>query len=361
MNDSLSTRLHAAAPEPPDLVGLAERAEAQGRRRRTLTRVAIGAAAAVVLAAVVVPAVIVGDLDATPSDGPSGTACVSESELDAGGIAESGAAWVRFCAREDGQTMVARFPSGVLEGKVAEAVVDGWRGRLEEGEPPERCVSEESFSMQGRNFRIQVGLTDGRVVMLEGTTGSCPVDAGPQTIPHGELVYRQLLAAVSTDLAGRYEAGGPALPDTCPDRLRTDLTNTDGASAELLVGEDRIDQLSTRPLLALPASDTLVCRYTGYRSTLALEDSWTTANPGAEGIRVAALVHYSDGMADCDLDPRRPSYVVVLRDKTGTARTFAIDGPSCSPLSGAIGRPPEEQYFGLVRAELIDAIEGTRP
>ena len=53
-------------------------------------------------------------------------------------------------------------------------------------------------------------------------------------------------------------------------------------------------------------------------------------------------------MTDCGGDPDAASYVVVLRDVTGTARTFSIDGTECSPMSAAIGTPAQEQYLGLV-------------
>lgn len=342
--DDLAERLRAAVPETPDLHDLAGNAEAQGRRRRNLARSA-GAAAVVV---VVVGAVLIPALFRPGSEPPQPTPasdlpqCVDQSDVDSRALRSETVRWVRFCGRDDGQTGIARFPEGALTGEMAAAVVDGWA-------QPETC-DDDAGPFLGRGFWIQIGYADGQVAQLESST-SCS---------GGELVYRNLLSALSLDLASPYEPGGPPLPTTCPDRLRTDQTNTDGASAELLTGDDPIAQLSTRPILALPASEALVCRYTGYRSSLQLDHSWVVRSPAAEEMRVVSLTGYTDGMADCGVDETRPSYVVALRDKTGTARTFAIDGPECGPLSAAIGTPAEEQYLGLSSQVLVDTIEGSR-
>jgi hypothetical protein len=347
MNEQLRGRLRTAVPQAPDLTGLAGRAEAQGRRRRTTLRTAAGTgAAALVAAAVLIPGLFgdAGDPSPAPSPVPSTPACVAQSEVDGTDLTAGTASWVRFCGRADGQTGIARFPDGALTGELAKATVAGWEDSLGDSA---RCQRD---AVSGRSFRIQVGFVDGTVAQHESVTG---------TDCSGELLYTVLLTRISSELDQRYE-DVVRPPETCPTGLRTDRTNTDGESAELLVGSDPVAALSTRPLLALNAQSAQVCRYLGHAGSLRLDDSWSSNNPGAEGIRVSAFIDYTDGQADCPVDPQRPSYVVMLRDKTGTTRTFSIDGAECGAMSAAIGTPAEEQYLGLASPDLIQAIESSR-
>lgn len=72
-------------------------------------------------------------------------------------------------------------------------------------------------------------------------------------------------------------------------------------------------------------------------------------------------------MADCDTRPDATSYLVVLQDFTGTARTFTLDMAACSEMYGATrqrpvageepGRAPERRPPG--RHELSDVVQGS--
>lgn len=346
MND-LSERLRAAVPEAPDLHDLATRAKAQGRRRRTVSR-SLGAAAvaAVVAAAIVVPTALRGG-DSKPAPAPTPgevPQCVDQSDVDTDDLLSGTATWVRFCARDDGQTGIARFPEGAVTGELAARMVANFGEVLDDDS---ECLGETN-----RSYRIQVGFEDGTVAQRDDSTGTCG----------GELLYMRLESAIVSELMQRYTSADTGPPGACPERFSHGLAaadSADGASAELLVGSDRIPALSTRPILALHARAMLVCRYLG-SGDRTLDDHWTSANPAADSVRVSALLDYTDGVADCAYDDTRPSYLVVLEDKTGTARSFTIDGAECNAMSAAIGTPPEEQYLGLAHSELVDEIESSR-
>ena len=56
---------------------------------------------------------------------------------------------------------------------------------------------------------------------------------------------------------------------------------------------------------------------------------------------------------------RALSYVVVLHDATGTARTLAIDPTKCSTLDAAIGTPATAAYLGLASPRLVRLVAGS--
>ena len=353
MTEQLSERLHAAVPDPPPVDRLAERAVDAGRRRRTTKRGAGVAALMTVVAAVIaVPTLLGGDGVPAPApldpDDPPSTIetveCVGSGELTGMADAAGDVVAIRFCPREDGGPGIARFPEGALTGDAAAQLVAGLPADLE----AEAC--EPRFS--GRSWQVQVTMSSGDVYQRASNTRFCPADQA----------YRQLVAAISEELAAQYEPVAPGPLPECPDTLSLGQTNQDGASAALLTsGGAQVDQLSTTPLLALPADDGRVCEYAGTRSDRRLVDSWPVTGETAEALRLGSLLGYHDGMTDCGGDAGAASYVVVLRDVTGTARTFSIDGTECSPMSAAIGTPAQEQYLGLADPVLAELIEETRP
>jgi hypothetical protein len=81
----------------------------------------------------------------------------------------------------------------------------------------------------------------------------------------------------------------------------------------------------------------------------------------ATSIRQAATIGYMDGQADCQLFPDAVSYLVVLHDVSGTARTFSLDPTVCGAMSAAVGTPPQEAYLGLASTELVDLVAGSKP
>ena len=66
-------------------------------------------------------------------------------------------------------------------------------------------------------------------------------------------------------------------------------------------------------------------------------------------------------MAACGVRPARTSYVVVLADATGTARTLTIDATVCDPVVAAIGTPPDVTPLGLARETLVRLVRDSAP
>lgn len=307
----------------------------------------LGAAVAVallVVGAFAVPRLLAdGDGGAGPAE-PS-TDCVARTDAPTSEIGEQEATWVRFCPLADeGAALRLRHPQGVITGRLATAVAASlWEAQIDrpacgtEGAPPLRPTGL---------FRIEVGLPDGRVADLTGDTGCSTRD---------EVLFRQLETTLLMDAAG---AGGPPgpLPDpvTCPARFATTETNRDGPSAALLVETTESHWQSTVPLLPLPASAADVCVYAGAGRRRELVDQWQVGSPVSESIRATATTEVHRGAeTDCPLDPEAPSYVVVLTDATGTARTLTIDPTQCGPVQAAIGTPAVDTHLGLATPELV--------
>ncbi len=349
MND-LADRMKDAAPTPPDLSGLAARAEyaARGDRRR---RRRIGAACAlavlVVAGVVVLPRLI--DDDRGP-DLAEGADCVSSPTAPASAITTQDATWVRFCELADeGRAQRARYPRGVITGGLATSMVDGWADWATE----RRACDERDAVLRSRQFRIEIGLADGEVAELTGDTG-CSTD--------DELLFTSLESALLISAASAH-GGAPVVPEpvVCPTRFTTTETNTDGISADELTETATIPQLSTVPLIPWRAIAVDVCAYSGTGRQRDLVDQWQVRNPMATSIRTAATIGYSDGVADCQLFPDALSYLVVLHDVSGTARTISLDPTVCGAMSAAIGTPAEEAYLGLASPELVDLVADSSP
>jgi hypothetical protein len=341
MND-LSQRLKDGVPTPPDatdLSGIAARSVADGRRRRTRRRFA-SVAAVVVLAAggVALPRV----LDDSPPDVAerSEPQCVATPDAPVAEVATQEATWVRFCdlpADEPGAR--ARFPRGAVTGGVAALLVESWSEGLVDG-----TCHPETPPVPSRRFRIQIGLSDGGVTQVD-TDIACD-----------RLLFWQL----ETPLQGasrRDEYVEPQVP-TCPATLTTMATNRDGAQADLLRDDADDPSLSTVPLLPGPSIVTDVCAYQGQGEDRTLVDQWRSQS--ASNAVSYATTGYADGEADCRPRPGATSYLVVMQDATGTARTFTLDMAACGEMRAATGTPPVDTYLGLATTELVRLVRDSK-
>lgn len=312
------------------------------RRRRGAAALAAVIAVLAVAGTSVVPRLLADD--APPASGPDAAACVGSPDAPVEEIGEQAATWVRFCPlAEEGATQRLRHPQGVVTGNLAASVAAGlWEAQAERPV----CTPDEPTKRPTGLFRIEVGLADGRVAELVGDTGCSTRD---------EVLFRQLETTLLMDAAG---AEGPPPPPstsvTCPARFTTTATNADGSSSELLVETADEPWQSTVPLLALPASAADVCAYRGTGARRDLVGQWQVTAPVAESIRSAATTELHHGaMTDCPLDPAATSYVVVLTDATGTARTLALDPTACATLQAAVGTPAVDTYLGLATPTLV--------
>lgn len=325
-------------------------------RRRWL---AVAGAVAVVIGVVVTGAFALPRLlaeDAPDRPAATSTDCVAATDAPVEEIGEQEATWVRFCPLvEEGATQRLRHPQGVVTGQLAAAVATSlWQTQVDRPV----CTPDESLAGPTGMFRIEVGLADGSVAELTGDTGCSTRD---------QALFSQLETTLLMDAA---QASGPpgALPApvTCPRRFTTGATNADGSSAGLLEDTGTSPSgsawQSTVPLLPLPASAADVCAYSGTGGRRELVDQWQVGTPASESIRTAATTGVRIGaQTDCPLDPDATSYVVVLTDATGTARTLAIDPTVCTTLEAAIGTPPVDTYLGLAGGSVVRTVARSRP
>jgi hypothetical protein len=309
--------------------------------------------AAAVTVAVVTSVVVATRLLADDEPGAAATSerCVAEVDAPFAELGAQRATWVRFCPLSDeGSTQRVRHPQGVVTGDLAASVAASlWETQADRPE----CIPDESAADPTGLYRIEVGLADGRVAELTGDTGCSPRD---------KVLFSQVETTLLMAAAGQAGPPGP-LPDpiTCPDRFTTTRTNADGASADQLLETTDEAWQSTVPLLPLPAAAADVCVYSGDRVRRVLVDQWQVGTPASESIRAAATTEVRRGaMTDCPTDPDALSYVVVLTDATGTARTLAIDPTVCSPLQAAIGTPPVDTYLGLATTKLVRLVRDSK-
>lgn len=311
------------------------------------------------LAAVGVAVVVVGAFalprllaDDEPGPASASTACVATTDAALAEVGAAGATWVRFCPLADeGATQRLRHPQGVVTGDLAAGVAASLR---ETGVDRPVCAAHEAMPGPSGLFRIEVGLADGRVAELAGDTGCSLRD---------QVLFSQLETTLLMDAASTAGTPGPLpAPVSCPDRFTTTRTNADGASAVQLVDPAEHPWQSTVPLLPLPAVAADVCAYGGDGPRRDLVDRWQVGPPAAESIRAAATTEVLLGaMADCAIDPGARSYVVVLTDATGTARTLALDQTACGTLQAAVGTPAVDTYLGLATVRLQRLVSGSRP
>lgn len=324
------------------------------RRRRWA--IAAVAAAIVVAAAVGLPRLLVEERPPPSSTTATGTACVADVDVSLASLDEevaSTAGWVRFCPLADeGRSQRVRHPQGVVTGDLAASVATTlWLTQVDRPV----CTPDHGLTPGPTGlFRVEVGLADGRVAELAGDTGCSTRDA---------TLFSQLETTLLMEAAGPAADGGPSTrPVTCPDRLTVTRTNREGASADQLVDAVENDWQSTVPLLPMPATTADVCAYTGRGAGRRLIDQWQVGSPASEQIRATATVEVLLGaITDCDIDPARTSYVVVLTDRTGTARTLAVDTTECGTVQAAVGAPPVDTYLGLASAALVRVVRGSRP
>lgn len=319
-----------------------------GRRRGVVA----GASALVVL--VVGAAVAVPRLMAEEAPSPAGTAadCAASADAPVEEVGAQTATWVRFCPLADeGAAQRLRHPQGVVTGDLADSVA-ATLGETQEGRP--RCAPFQETPGPTGLFRIEVGLADGRVSEIVGDTGCSSRD---------QVLFAQLETTLLMQAAGEAGLPGPApRPVSCPSRLTTTETNVDGPSADQLVEPARQPWQSTMPLLALPAVALDVCAYRGDGRRRELVDQWQVGSPAAEAVRSAATTRVRLGArADCEPDVRATSYVVVLTDATGTARTLALDPTACGTLEAAVGTPAVDTYLGLAEPALVRLVARSRP
>ena len=310
--------------------------------------------AAVVVALLVVSAFALPGLltDDGPASATRSTGCVATADAALPDVDPRGATWVRFCPLADeGAAQRVRHPQGVLTGDLARSVA----ASLEETQAGRRvCAPDEAIPGPSGLFRIEVGLADGRVAELAGDTGCSSRD---------QVLFSQLETTLLMQAAAAAAPAGP-LPEpvTCPDRFTTTRTNADGASAGQLVDRAEHPWQSTVPLLPLPATAADVCAYAGDGARRGLVDQWQVGTPVAESIRAAATTGVMLGaMTDCQLLPDARSYVIVLTDATGTARTLALDPTACSTLQAAVGTPVVDTYLGLASVSLQRLVAGSKP
>lgn len=322
-----------------------------GRRRWLAVSCAVALVVTVVVAGAFALPRLLGE-DAPVGPAATSTDCVATTDAPADGIGAQEATWVRFCPlAEEGATQRVRHPQGVVTGTLAAAVAGSlWETQVDRPV----CARDESLAGPTGLFRIEVGLADGRVAELTGDTGCSTRD---------QAIFSQLETTLLMDAA---RASGPSgslpSPVTCPRRFTTAATNADGDSADLLVDTAESPWQSTVPLLPLPATAADVCAYSGTGKSRELVDQWQVGTPTADAIRAAATTDVHLGaMTDCPLHPDATSYVVVLTDATGTARTLAIDPTVCATLDAAIGTPPVDTYLGLAGQLLVRTVARSRP
>jgi hypothetical protein len=301
---------------------------------------------------VALPRLIDGD-PARPSAGGAGVDCVAGTTAPTDAIGELEARWVRFCPLADaGSAQRVRHPQGVATGDLAAAVARSlWETQVDR---PVCTAADQPTPRPTGLFRIEVGLSDGRVAEIAGDTGCSTRDL---------TIFGQLETTLLMDAAaGTGPPQPPPDPVDCPRRLTTGTTNRDGASADLLAETAVEPRQSTVPLLPMPATAADVCAYTGRGARRTLVDQWQVGSPTSEALRTAATLDLHRGArTDCAVDPARTSYVVVLTDATGTARTLAIDDAACGAFSAAVGTPPEDTWLGLATQRLVRRVARSRP
>jgi hypothetical protein len=314
----LMTRLREGIQEAPGLADLAPGAESRARRVRRTRRVGVVVAAAAVVAAVVaVPPLLNGHPMRPTNPEPAPARCVARSELDHADFRKGIAAWVRFCPDLSVPDQAAAIaPRGVLTVGAAD-LVQSWQAETEHVENYPLCGLG-----QPPMFFVQVGFTDGTTSQIQLVCMGL-IEPSPQGIPaFGSDLYDALVTAIGQQDDARYPSYNPPGPAReCP-RTLTDPArmNLDGASAREL-GTDG-------PLLDLTATEALVCRYERGR----LVRSSRTVAP--ESLRLASGIDWQSPGRNIRRNLSHfpvyahpfGSYLVTMRDKTDTWRTFTVTG-----------------------------------
>ena len=226
-------------------------------------------------------------------------------------------AWVRFCPLADeGATQRVRHPAGVVTGDLAAATARR-SGRPRTGD---RVCAEDAGTAAGpsRRFRIEVGLADGRVAELGGDTGCSTRDL---TL-FSQLETTLLMDAVRAGCpparrpapsAARTASPRPRPTPTARPRTSSSTTPSARGSRPCPCCRCRPSSPTSAPTPAPARAATLV-------------DQWQVELGGRrrDPRRGHDRLLGRDGPT-ASPEPRATSYVVVLGDATGTARTLAID------------------------------------
>lgn len=303
--DALGARMRAAVPAEPELDGLAARAASSARRTRQKRRAGVAAGAALVVAAVVAVPQVLGSHPAHQTSPPPPVqvpAHPCSGRPNHHDFTTGTAAWVTFCQGRG----VAPYPAGVLTDG-APQLVDVWRRSVQQYDVVPSCGTGQPPPSD-----VRVGFSDGSVsqifVVCIGlvTPGNLGIS--------GPTIYADLVRALGRQNATghrRYNPPGP--PRTCPRSFgRLGSLNLDGASASGLTGS---------MLLDMTAVEGLVCAYDeGNR----LVRSGTPPDP--EALRIASGASIMNRPVGNWRQAPATSYVVTLRDRTDTWRTFTITG-----------------------------------
>lgn len=311
--DALASRLTAAIPAEPELTDLAGRAEHGARRVRRVRRAGIASVAALAVAAVVALPQILGSRP-THEGAPPGAMEVPAhpcgGKPDHRDFTQGTPAWVTFCpSTPTGTSRMELHPSGVLRMGAA-ALVAGWRSHIEDFELAPMCGTET-----GQTY-VRVGFADGTVSEIDVVCVGLISGGHLGVAESGSQMYVDLVSALGRQAASGYPRytrwRGP--PRRCPTSFSTPgHLNSDGASARELS--------HSRMILDMTAVAGLVCRYDG---SGALTASGPAADP--EGLRVTTGVGVWDRAFEDWRSVPATSYLVSLRDRTNTWRTFTITG-----------------------------------
>lgn len=355
MNDPLSDRLRDAVPEPPDLTGLAGRAEATARRRRRHRRTAVVAAAAIAVVAAVATPFLVADRGGVsagpdpatasprtpaPDPTPPGPADCADRPSVHGDFATGTATWVRFCPLGGDAALVS---DQVLTDGIA-GLVDGWRSRLSTG------YAHSCPAVLGAvGFRIRVGFADGTVSVIRGDTGACAGAVGQhQGLEGVASVFDELTRGLAAAAAEGVPAGEPTTPLRCPARAGDVPVTSNSSSPPADAG----------PLLDLPATGGVVCRYSAEAAPVSHRslDAET-----AESVRVALAGSFDapgGGYVRYGGTRPQPAFVVLLRDASGNSRAFRISGRQ-HRVALFRGSPAAPGPLGKAGEQLLYAVTGS--
>jgi hypothetical protein len=315
--NALDARLKEAVPAEPDLTGLVARSENGARRTRRRRRAGGLVTAVVAVTAVIVAPLLIGSEPvrdgARPPVGTHVPAHPCGGTPDHADFTQGTAAWVTFCpTRLSGRDEVLSLtPTGVLVSDAA-SLVAAWQAST-------GTAHSCPFAFGSTEFSVRVGFSDGTSTRIDGNTGPCQAAASPSKgyigIASGGTVYSDLVRALGRQASSghtRYDPPGP--PPTCPPSpVSAGRLNVDGASAPGL--HDSFF------LLDMTAVEGQVCRYDGSGALIASGPA-----PGPEDLRIASGSSVMRSPFQRWRDAPATSYVVTLRDRTDTWRTFIVSG-----------------------------------
>lgn len=315
--NALDARMKEAVPAEPDLTGLAARSENGARRTRRRRRAGGLVTAAVAVAAVITAPLLIASGPVRDGARPPVRTHVPAHPCsgtpDHADFTKGTAVWVTFCpTRLSGRDAVlALTPTGVLVSD-ASSLVAGWQRST-------GMVHSCPFAFGTTEFSVRVGFSDGATTRISGGTGPCQAAPYPSKgyvgIASGGTVYSDLVRALGRQASSghpRYNPPGP--PPTCPrSPASPGRLNVDGASAAGL--NDSFF------LLDMTAVEGLVCRYDGSGALTASGPA-----PGPEDLRIASGSSVMFSPFQRWRTSPATSYVVTLRDRTDTWRTFSISG-----------------------------------